>query len=251
MESLRIFESTEFGKIRTATDKNGEALFCLGDICKCLNLSNPTIVAKRLEGKELPKLNLGGRSGETLFVTESGLYATILQSRKADAKRFRVWVTSEVLPSIRKNGMYISDTKADEILGNPDYFIKLLQAYRDQKKEIDELKYKVDEDEPYTQLGKSVVQYGDDVYMAQVANVLRQNGVNVGAKRLFEMLRNNKLICKSGKENRPTQRAMEMGLFRVVEHEIDTNFGKRVYRTTMVTPKGQQYIVNKYMTTKA
>lgn len=104
MNNLQIFKNSEFGEIRTVT-VNDEPMFCLTDICKALEMSNPTMVAQRLDDDERTKLDLG-RQGETNFITESGLYAVILRSDKPNAKKFRKWVTSEVLPSIRKTGSY-------------------------------------------------------------------------------------------------------------------------------------------------
>lgn len=105
MNDLQIFNNEEFGKVRTAL-VNEEPMFCLIDICKALEIKNATDVAKRLDEDELTRLNLGSRAGETNFITESGLYAVILRSDKPNAKKFRKWVTSEVLPSIRKTGSY-------------------------------------------------------------------------------------------------------------------------------------------------
>ena len=105
MNDLQIFNNEEFGEVRTAVI-NDEPMFCLIDICKALEIKNATDVAKRLDEDELTRLNLGSRAGETNFITESGLYAVILRSDKPNAKKFRKWVTSEVLPTIRKTGGY-------------------------------------------------------------------------------------------------------------------------------------------------
>ena len=105
MNDLQIFDNEEFGEVRTAV-VNDEPMFCLIDICKALEIKNATDVAKRLDEDELTRLNLGSRAGETNFITESGLYAVILRSDKPNAKKFRKWVTSEVLPAIRKTGSY-------------------------------------------------------------------------------------------------------------------------------------------------
>lgn len=110
---LQIFQNSEFGEIRTIT-KDGDPMFCLADICKALEIRNPTDVAKRLEEDERTRFNLG-RQGEATFITESGLYAVILRSDKPNAKQFRKWVTSEVLPSIRKNGFYSQMTTGEQI----------------------------------------------------------------------------------------------------------------------------------------
>ena len=108
MNELQIFKNEEFGSVRTIT-KDNEPMFCLSDICKALEIKNATDVAKRLEEDEVTRLNLGSQSGETNFVTESGLYAVILRSDKPNARKFRKWVTSDVLPSIRNNGGYIAN----------------------------------------------------------------------------------------------------------------------------------------------
>ena len=104
MNELEIFKNEEFGEIRTVM-KDGEPMFCLIDICRALEISNPSKVAQRLDDDERTKFELG-RAGETNFITESGLYAVILRSDKPNAKKFRKWITSEVIPSIRKNGFY-------------------------------------------------------------------------------------------------------------------------------------------------
>lgn len=109
MENLMIFSCHEFGEIRTAGTSE-EPLFCLMDVCKALNIANPRVVAQRLEDDELRKLDLRGRQGKTTFVTESGLYSVVLRSDKPEAKKFRKWITSEVLPSIRKTGRYETET---------------------------------------------------------------------------------------------------------------------------------------------
>ena len=104
MNDLQIFNNEEFGEVRTVV-LNSEPMFCLVDVCRALEMSNPTMVAQRLDEDERTKLDLG-RAGETNFITESGLYAVILRSDKPNAKKFRKWITGEVLPSIRKTGSY-------------------------------------------------------------------------------------------------------------------------------------------------
>lgn len=113
MNELQIFNNEEFGEIRTIT-KDNEPMFCLMDICKALDMKNPTMVASRLEDDEVTKFDLGSKRGETNFVTESGLYAVILRSDKPNAKKFRKWVTGEVLPSIRENGLFVLKDKHNE-----------------------------------------------------------------------------------------------------------------------------------------
>ena len=137
---LQIFSNSEFGEIRTIT-KDDEPMFCLIDICKALEIKNATDVAKRLDGDELTRLNLGSRAGETNFITESGLYAVILRSDKPNAKKFRKWVTSEVLPSIRKTGSYgMPKTTGGQIQLLAQGYTELEQAVNSIKEDMTELK---------------------------------------------------------------------------------------------------------------
>lgn len=140
MDNLQIFSNSEFGEIRTAL-VNDEPMFCLIDICKALEIKNATDVAKRLDEDELTRLNLGSRAGETNFITESGLYAVILRSDKPNAKKFRKWVTSEVLPSIRKTGGYsMPKTTSGHIQLLAQGYTELEQAVNSIKEDMTELK---------------------------------------------------------------------------------------------------------------
>jgi prophage antirepressor-like protein len=143
MNDLQIFNNEEFGEIRTAVI-NDEPMFCLIDICKALEIKNATDVAKRLDEDELTRLNLGSRAGETNFITESGLYAVILRSDKPNAKKFRKWVTSEVLPSIRKTGSYgMPKTTGGQIQLLAQGYTELEQKVNDIKDDVSELKENV------------------------------------------------------------------------------------------------------------
>lgn len=143
MNDLQIFNNEEFGEIRTAV-VNDEPMFCLIDICKALEIKNATDVAKRLDEDELTRLNLGSRAGETNFITESGLYAVILRSDKPNAKKFRKWVTAEVLPSIRKTGSYgVPKTTGGQIQLLAQGYTELEQKVNDIKDDVSELKENV------------------------------------------------------------------------------------------------------------
>lgn len=133
---IEVFENPIFGQIRMVM-VDDEPMFCLVDICRALKMSNPTMVAQRLDEDERTKLDLG-RAGETNFITESGLYAVILRSDKPNAKKFRKWVTSEVLPSIRKHGAYATKDTIDKIISNPDYGIMLLQNLKEEREKREE-----------------------------------------------------------------------------------------------------------------
>lgn len=139
--NIEVFENPIFGQIRMVM-VDDEPMFCLVDVCRALGISNPTMVAQRLDEDESTKLDLG-RAGESNFITESGLYAVILRSDKPNAKKFRKWVTSEVLPSIRKHGAYATKDTIDKIISNPDYGIALLQSLKEEREKREEAERKM------------------------------------------------------------------------------------------------------------
>lgn len=249
MNKLQIFNSSEFGEIRTVA-KDGEPMFCLMDICKALEIKNTTDVAKRLEEDEVTRFNLGGRVGKTNFITESGLYAVILRSDKPNAKQFRKWVTSEVLPSIRKNGGYIA---GQETLSDEELMAKALLVAQNKIIERDRLieqqKTKIEADRPKTIFADSVAASDTSILVGDLAKLIRQNGVQIGQKRLFEWLRQNNYLIKCGSSrNMPTQRSLEMGLFEIKESTVQNPDGSvRITRTPKVTGKAQIYFVNKFI----
>ena len=252
MNELQIFNSEEFGEIRTIT-KDDEPMFCLTDICKALEIKNASDVAKRLDLDEVTRFNLGSQSGETNFVNESGLYAVILRSDKPNAKKFRRWVTSEVLPSIRKNGGYIA---GQETLSDEELMAKALLVAQNKIAERDAIikrqQEKIESDKPKTIFADAVSTSHTSILVGDLAKLICQNGVKIGQKRLFEWLRNNGYLVKSGlSRNMPIQRYVEQGLFEVKESNVQNPDGSvRITRTTKVTGKGQIYFVNKFIKDK-
>lgn len=241
MNNLQIFKNSEFGEIRTVT-VNDEPMFCLTDICKALEMSNPTMVAQRLDDDERTKLDLG-RQGETNFITESGLYAVILRSDKPNARKFRKWVTSEVLPSIRKNGGYIA---GQENMTDDELMAKALMVAQNKIAERDK---QIERMKPKEIFADAVSASETSILVGDLAKLISQNGYKIGQKRLFEWLRTNNFLIKCGSSrNMPQQRFVEQGLFEVKESNIQNPDGSvRITRTTKVTGKGQIYFVNKFM----
>ena len=248
MNELQIFNSEEFGEVRTVV-LNSEPMFCLADVCKALDIKNATDVAKRLDDDERTRLNLG-RQGETNFVTESGLYAVILRSDKPNAKKFRKWVTSEVLPSIRKNGGYIA---GQETLSDEELLSKALMVAQrkiDEKNNIIAMQdSRIQGMIPKEIFADAVSASHTSILVGDLAKLICQNGVQIGQKRLFEWLRENNFLIKSGaSRNMPKQRYVEQGLFEVKESNIQNPDGSvRITKTTKVTGKGQVYFVNKFL----
>ena len=247
MDELQIFENEEFGKVRTLV-KDGEPWFVASDVCECLGLANPTVSVNRLDYDERAKFNLG-RQGWVNIVNEYGLYNLVLGSRKPEAKNFKRWVTHEVLPAIRKHGGYLTPDKVEEILTNPDSIIRLATQLKEERAKRAEAEKVIEEQRPKALFADAVSASKTSILIGALAKLIRQNGVDVGQKRLFEWLRKKGYLIKSGNDkNMPTQRSMEQGLFEVKEGSyVDGDGVNRITRTTKVTGKGQLYFVNKFL----
>lgn len=235
MNELQNF-NFEGNEVRTI-QRDSITWFAANDVAKNLGLSNTTVAVSRLDDDEVTKFNLGGLSGKTNFINEPGLYKLIGASRKPEAKRFNRWVTHEVLPTIRRTGQY----SVQEQL--PHSFAEALQLAADQAKQIELQKPKV-------LFADSVATSHTTILIGELAKILRGNGIDVGATRLFQWLRDNGyLISRKGSDwNMPTQRAMNLGLFKIKETSISHSDGSvSVSKTTKVTGKGQQYFINKFL----
>lgn len=241
MNELQIFNSTEFGQIRTVT-KDNEPWFVASDICKALELSNPTMATQRLDEDERSKFNLG-RQGEAVIVNEFGLYNLVLASRKQGAKEFKRWITHEVLPSIRKSGGYIA---GQEEMSDSELMAKALLVAQ---KQIEERNKQIEIMQPKAIFADAVATSKTSILVGDLAKLICQNGIQIGQKRLFEWLRENGYLIKSGSSyNMPKQRYVEQGLFEVKESNVQNPDGSvRITRTTKVTGKGQVYFVNKFI----
>lgn len=251
MNEIQIF-NYQNKQVRTV-EKDGEPWWVLKDVCEVLELSTPARVSERLDWDEVSLTHIIdsiGRRQETTIINESGLYNVILRSDKPQAKPFRRWVTSEVLPAIRKHGGYLTPEKVEEALLNPDTIIRLatdLKAEREKRMRLEEQAQK---DKPKVLFADAVATSKTSILIGELAKVLKQNGIDMGQNRLFEwMRRNGYLIQRKGTDyNMPTQRAMESGLFEIKETSITHADGHvSVNKTPKVTGKGQQYFINRFL----
>ena len=227
---------------------NNQPYFNLKDVCEILELSNSRKVVERLNEKGVTTsdtLTNGGTQKMT-YINESNLYKTIFQSRKEEAEQFTEWVTSEVLPAIRKNGAYLTDEKAYDITHNPQSLADLLLQAGEQLKQKEII---IQEMKPKALFADAVATANTSILIGDLAKLIKQNGHNIGQKRLFEWLRNHGYLIKGGNsKNMPTQKAMELKLFEVKERTINNPDGSvRITKTTKVTGKGQQYFINKFL----
>ena len=246
MNELQIFNYNG-NEVRTI-QKDGEPWWVLKDVCSILELTDTNKTAERLDTDELTRIKFvtGGQNREMLCINESGLYNVILRSDKPEAKPFRKWVTSEVLPSIRKHGAYMTPQKIEEVLLNPDTIIRLATDLKAEQEKRALLEAKVEQDKPKVIFADAVSASNSSMLVRDVAKMIRQNGVSMGEKRFYKWLREHGYICKGSTS--PTQKAMELGLFETVIRTVERGDGLPIEtKTTKITGKGQQYFINKFL----
>lgn len=234
--------------LRTLTDEAGEPWFVAKDVCDILEISNPSDALKRLDDDERSRFNLG-RQGETNIVNEAGLYVLVLGSRKPEAHEFKRWVTHDVLPQIRRTGGYIPTTDEDDDMTILAKAVMIGQrTMEEQKRRIAAQESHINELEPKARFADAVAASDGTCLIGELAKMLRQNGLDIGQNRLFEILRQDGYLGKTGSNrNVPTQKAMDLGLFRIKETAITHSDGHvTINRTAKVTGKGQTYFISRY-----
>lgn len=249
MNNLQIFDNAKFGKIRTI-EENGTVLFCGSDIAKALGYTRPNdAISAHCKATVKRRTPISGKMQEINFIPEGDVYRLIAHSKLPAAEQFERWVFDEVLPTIRRNGAYMTDDTLEHALTSPDFLIQLATKLKEEKAKRIELEAQVEQDKPKVLFARAVETAHTSILIGDLAKILKQNGVQTGQKRLFEQLRQDGYLIKGGNShNMPTQRAMEMGLFEVKESTVNNPDGSvRINRTTKVTGKGQTYFVNKYM----
>lgn len=252
MNNIQVFKNSEFGSIRTV-EINKEPFFVAKDVAEILGYSNSRkaiIDHVDEEDKGVTKCDTLGGVQELSVINESGLYSLVLSSKLPTAKRFKRWVTSEVLPAIRKTGGYIGGAESmteAEIMARAVLIGQ--RTIEEQKRKIDNLQEEIDVNRPKVLFADAVSASHTSILVGELAKILRGNGCNIGQNRLFERLRNDGYLMKCGtSKNRPTQRAMEMGLFEIKEGSyINGNGANVITKTTKVTGKGQTFFVNKFL----
>ena len=248
MNEIKIFNNPEFGKVRTM-EINGEPYFVGKDVAEILGYTKArNAIASHVDSEDKKDAPIQGDLGgtqEMTVINESGLYSLILSSKLPKAKEFKRWVTSEVLPSIRKHGAYA----VDELLNDPEFAIKTFTALKEERERSKRLSEQIEADKPKVIFADSVSAAKSSILIGDLAKILKQNGVDIGQKRLFGWLRDNGYLIKGGSSrNMPTQRAAEMGLFEVKVSTVNNPDGSiRETKTTKVTGKGQVYFVNKFI----
>ncbi|WP_455951381.1 phage antirepressor [Arcanobacterium haemolyticum] len=233
--------------------KGNEPWFVAKDVATVLGLSNYYSSISILEDDETALHSMedtSGRKQELTIINEPGLYSLILRSRKPEAKEFKRWITHEVIPSIRKHGAYMTPETIEQTLTNPDFIIRLATELKTEQEARKQLEAKVEQDAPKVLFADSVAVSHTSILIGELAKILRGNGINIGQKRLFAWLRDNGYLIrqKGSSWNKPTQRAMDMGLFEIKETVINHSDGHTTTNLTpKVTGKGQLYFINKFL----
>lgn len=256
MESVQIFSNEEFGRIRTIAIE-GEPWFVGKDVAERLGYSKPrNAIAAHVDEEDKKGAPIQGDLGgeqEMTIINESGLYSLVLSSKLPRAKAFKRWITSEVIPSIRKRGMYATAETAEQMLQNPDVMIRALQELKAERQKRQELEQKRQEDAPKVIFADAVAASQTSILVGDLAKLICQNGVQIGQTRLFAWMRANGFLmsrCGSG-YNMPTQRAMNAGLFEIKESTFVHSDGRiGIVKTPKVTGKGQQYFINRFLKEK-
>lgn len=251
MNEIQIFSNSEFGEIRTAGTADNP-MFCLADVCNALGLSAKG-VNQRLSKEVISNypLETAGGTQQALFVNEDGLYDVILDSRKPEAKKFRKWITSEVLPSIRKHGAYMTEQTLNKALTSPDFLIQLATQLKEEQAKRAQLESKVTEQAPKVTFADAILGSKNSCLIGELAKILTKNGVVIGQNRLFEWMRTHHFLGTAGeRRNVPNQDFVERGLFELKKTVHDEN-GVMVSKVTpKVTAKGQQYFINGFINGK-
>lgn len=241
MNEIQVFDNGEFGSIRALLDENGEPCFVTKDVLGILELDRTALRKLDDDEKGVDLIHTLGGNQEVSTVTEPGFYKLVMRSRKPEAKAFQRWVTHEVLPALRRDGGYM--VARDE---TPEQ--TMARAVLLAQQTIDRQKGRIAELEPKALFADAVAASDGTCLVGELAKMMRQNGVEVGQNRLFAMLREDGYLGNVGQNrNVPTQRAMDLGLFRIKETAVTHSDGHvTISRTPKVTGKGQQYFIRRY-----
>ena len=250
---LQIYKNASFGEVRVL-EEQGSSLFCAADICRALQYANPRdALARHCEEGDVVKRDTPTQSGvqPISYVTESGLYALIFGSKMPAAKEFKRWVTSEVLPAIRKSGGYMvsrENKSAEDLMARA--LLVAQETLSRASQENKQLKERVEVAESKAPFAEAVEASTNTILIAELSKILQQNGVNIGQNRLFAWMRTNGYLCSNpAYYNQPTQKAMQLGLFEVTKHIVQKPNGTSIVTSTpRVTGKGQIFFMKKFLT---
>lgn len=246
MNEIKVFENGEFGTLR-GVEIDGESWLVGKDVAERLGYSNASkavMVHVDDEDKQFEMLPVSdsqfGNLVKTALINESGLYSLVLSSKLPNAKKFKRWVTSEVLPAIRKHGGYLTAEKVEEALLNPDVLIRLATELKDEREQRKALEGQIAEDKPYTGFGRAIAASSDAILVREFAKLANNAGIPIGQNRLYRWLRANSYLMQ---DNKPYQRYIDNGWFALRESTVTTIKGDLLRTTTLITGKGQMALL--------
>jgi len=255
--NIEIFKNNEFGAVRVLADERGEPWIVAKDVCDVLGYTNPRKAINdnvdeedRINLKEILKSNqqlhlikqdLKLRY-DTILINESGFFSLVLRSKLPQAKKFKKWVTGEILPAIRKHGGYLTPEKVEEVLLNPDTIIKLATELKKEREEKEKYKQKVIELKPKAFFAEVVNNSDNVILVREFAKLISTDNFKIGEKKLYQWLREQGYLMSN---NQPYQKYVDMGIFKVVESSKTDARGVALYKTTKITGKGQVYLQKK------
>lgn len=255
MEKLKVFENSNFEKIRVL-EIDGEPWFIAVDIAKVLDYRTAYDMTRILEEDEKGThiVRTPGGNQTVIVINESGIYSSILRSRKPEAKQFKKWVRSEVLPSIRKYGAYLTEQTVEKALTDPDFLIQLALNLKEEREKRLIAETELQENKHKIIFANCVETSRSSCLVGGLAKLINQGGYPIGQNRLFAWMRDNGYLIKQKGENYnlPTQYSMDLKLMEVKKNIINNPDGTvRVTRTTKITGKGQIYFLHKFLGERA
>ncbi len=255
MNELKIFENEAFGAVRVI-EREGQPWFVASDVAKSLGYRDAAAMTRMLDEDEKGThivCTLGGKQ-EVTVISEAGLYSSVIRSGREEAKAFKRWITHEVIPSIRRHGMYATPQTVEAMLDDPDTTIKILTALKEERAQRQALEAKAEADRPKIVFAESIEVAKTSILVGEMAKLIKQaTGHDIGQNRFFDFLRDNGYLHKSGSQrNMPTQRSIEAGWMEVKEGTRIGSSGEcHITRTTKITGRGQIYFINLFATRKA
>lgn len=251
MNTIQIFNNAEFGEVRTLETPDDKVLFCGKDVAIALGYKNQNdAIVKHCKGVVKCDTPTNGGVQQMAFIPESDVYRLAFGSKLPTAEKFTDWVTEVILPSIRKHGAYMTPDVLAQTIQNPDFLIGICNELKAEQERRRQLETQAQENLPKVVFADAVSASNGTILVGDLAKLLKQNGVDIGQKRLFQWLRDNGYLMKAGSQsyNLPTQRAMELGLFKVKETAVTHADGHvTISKTVKVTGKGQQYFINRFL----
>lgn len=250
MNQLQIFKNSDFGEIRTVTIDN-EPWFVGKDVSDILGYQNGSRdVNRHVDEEDRSKTMVfdGTQDKETIIINESGLYSLVLSSKMPDAKKFKRWVTTEILPAIRKHGAYMTDSVLEQAVSDPDFMIGLLTNLKEEKEKRQLAEEQNEKNKPKVLMAETMLASKESKDVGILSTKLQEMGIkNMGRNNLYKYFRDNGYVIKTGeRRNLPTQRSIDLGIMEIDSKPYFRNDEIFNDEKTKITPKGFEYFINKF-----